>query len=371
MNSQQASAIPHLIVAPKAGPQLPPDQPTTDSHDEIDRSIYTNGSGDARGYYADGAYTAAPNAPSSIPDQDPTDSEEKSSRLTTAYYASLATSFAVLRSHLHQTPPQTALSVLSKNQSPHVPRFGPNSATHTIWTARLRDHDPAPAQVASMDKGAVLRVLRVLLGGRFLRVGEELAERTSRWVWALLARLPDRGELDHAETGYVRELGKRAALLMCGLREMALLREEVELEGHGGDEEDEAVWVGEEGDEDEVEEQVTGEAVDAEYKEETPKHSTSNPAPPTTTTDDIEDGEITDSAPMDTDSEGEDLENARARLLASLDDTKGAKESQEEAYDPVRARLNTRATLNMILTVAGELYGQRDLLEFRDPFRGV
>ena len=39
--------------------------------------------------------------------------------------------------------------------------------------------------------------------------------------------------------------------------------------------------------------------------------------------------------------------------------------AQKEA---ARAQVNLRATLNMILTVAGEFYGQRDLLEFRNPF---
>ncbi len=37
-------------------------------------------------------------------------------------------------------------------------------------------------------------------------------------------------------------------------------------------------------------------------------------------------------------------------------------------HDAGRAAMNQRATLCMILTVAGEFYGQRDLLGFRDPF---
>lgn len=55
----------------------------------------------------------------------------------------------------------------------------------------------------------------------------------------------------------------------------------------------------------------------------------------------------------------------------------GAGAAVEQAPEPVedspeeRAKANVRATLNMILTVAGEFYGQRDLLEFRDPFGRV
>lgn len=116
----------------------------------------------------------------------------------------------------------------------------------------------------------------------------------------------------------------------------------------------------------------------------------------------MEDGEIADTpAPMDVEpgpAAEQALEAARARLLAQLNDDgdtpkhhadggggaatgelaggeeprRREKGEQEEPLDdPVRARMNARATLNMILTVAGEFYGQRDLLEFRDPFHGV
>lgn len=257
----------------------------------------------------------------------------------------------------------------------------------------MREADPHPAQVAAMDKGAVLRLLRVLLGGKFLRTGVELRERTSRWIWALLARLPDRGEMDHMEVGHVRELGKRAALLMHSLIEMAALREEVELGGHDGDAGAEE-WVGEV--EVEVEAEVEADEPVAKDKDpDTATHTSSDPPPPDKSSsiapvsnppaeskaemdDDVEDGEIADeSEPMDLES---DIESAKARLLANLEnasspnsdeDDSGTKDTGEESFDPVRSRMNMRATLNMILTVAGEFYGQRDLLEFRDPFHGI
>lgn len=303
-----------------------------------------------------------------------------------------------------------------------------------------------------MRKDAALRVLRVLLGGRaFLRRGAPLSERTSRWLWALLARLPDRGEMDHAEVGHVRELGKRAALLLWSLREMDRLREEVEGEGAGyeddeddedeDEDEDELVlgphadgvgedaWLG--GDDDDNGNDDEGDSSERQEKkreaEQQPENAPTTklnddppeqPVQPSSVApkslpgdiedDDMEDGEITDaSAPMDLEpapTAEQALEAARTRLLANLnndDNTPSAgdthnhhagggggsatgeviggeeprrrgKGEQEEAVDdPVRARMNTRATLNMILTVAGEFYGQRDLLEFRDPFHGV
>lgn len=384
----------------------------------VDRSIYESGHGDARGYYKDGAYTAAPNEGAHA---DTDTDHESSSRLDAAYFASVATHFHALRTHLHQSPPAAALAALGSHQSPHVGRFGPSSRTFSVWSSRLRQSDPHPAQIAAMDKGAVLRVLRVLLGGKFLRRGVELRERTSRWLWALLARLPDRGELDHTEVGHVRDLGKRAALLMWSLKEMAMLREEVE----GGQEEEveeegaeaelgphadgmgEEVWVA--GDDTDGEDRPQEDEVDkrevspvAEGREEPLVQPTTTPEPVPSSTmapaslldgdanrdanskadegDEVEDGEIADdSVPMDLE---EDIESAKARLLANLEDMgdslaaeSGSKDAGQHeempAFDPVRARMNMRATLNMILTVAGEFYGQRDLLEFRDPFHGI
>lgn len=384
-------------MASKSGPQLPPvdayghEHPDYDDHDPpIDRSIYTVGQGDARGYYHDGAYTAAP---SSAPSSPPPPAHDA---VDAAYFAALTARFHRLRTtllHRDAPPPRALLAALPPSHSPHVGPFGPRSQTFARWSARLRDTDPHPAQVAAMDKGAVLRLLRVLLGGTFLRAGAELRERTSRWVWALLARLPERGELDHMEVGHVRELGKRAALLMHTLREMAALRDEVELGGHDGDAGAEE-WVGE----------VDGEAEAAEETEadeprDTPSHLSADPVRPSGTAppsvpdgvddnkvddDNVEDGEIADeSEPMDLES---DIESAKARLLANLDnagretspegggdgDGQSTSHSAGEApFDPVRSRMNMRATLSMILTVAGECYGQRDLLEFRDPFHGI
>ncbi|CRJ96316.1 hypothetical protein BN1723_008608, partial [Verticillium longisporum] len=72
----------------------------------------------------------------------------------------------------------------------------------------------------------------------------------------------------------------------------------------------------------------------------------------------------------------ESLEAMRSRILAELDtvEVQGAEEEaieKQAAEDRWRARTNMRATLNMILTVAGDFYGQRDLLEFREPFTGM
>jgi hypothetical protein len=69
----------------------------------------------------------------------------------------------------------------------------------------------------------------------------------------------------------------------------------------------------------------------------------------------------------------ENLQAAKERLLGQLENGASSEQDEEAEKEAAKQRLraNLRATLNMILTVAGEFYGQRDLLEFREPFVGM
>jgi hypothetical protein len=236
-------------------------------------------------------------------------------------------------------------------------------------------------------------VLRIVLGGKFIRRGHELRERTSRWIWALLARLPDRGEMDYTEIGWVRELGKRAVLMMVSIAQMDALRDRVDddLEGDEPGSED-----GEEGI---LEEVVVDEQDELSAEQPTQNGVSEQPGNGTAVTDaaaapimgeggesddgeidmDLDDGEVSDASSTARDIQA-DIAAAKERLLQQLSDPEQdtnpavepaaglVKEGEKAAREKARVEANTRATLNMILTVAGELYGQRDLLEFRDPF---
>ncbi|KAK4155329.1 hypothetical protein C8A00DRAFT_13621 [Chaetomidium leptoderma] len=413
---QEASGVPNVLVAPKVGPQLPAHLQTAD---DIDRSIYDDGVGDSRGYYHDGAYTAAPDPdPSTSPsedshhdnDNDPDRIAAQNAALRNAYFASLTTQFLALRTLLHRTPPLELVTALPRDHGTEVGSFGAKSWTFRVWTRRIRHTDPLPVQVAALDRQSVLKLLRVILGGKFIRRGYELRERTSSWLWALLARLPDRGEMDYAEVGWVRELGKRAVLMMVSIAQMDALREEVEgdFEGEGEEEvdEEESEFVGGEMVADgEEEEETTGgggetRADGGETESKPPVTATAAAADNNNEDEagemdmDIDEGEVTDDEPPATTGASDieaDIAAAKARLLARLEEKPDTQEEEEEAapaeadaeddhlqdgngegeaamFDQARARVNMRATLNMILTVAGEFYGQRDLLEFRDPF---
>lgn len=259
-----------------------------------------------------------------------------------------------------------------------------------------------------MSKDTIIRILRVMIGGKFLRSGHSIPQRTSQWLWALLARLPELGELNHTEVGWIRDLGRRAVLLGRSLAEMAALRDELADDGFGVNDNVDASSSDEEVVAEAVEEEDDGdEGHDILPTSENKANAingvlnSSSPIPITIPEDEsgvragkdndnADDGEIKqtnddsedEDVAMDiaSDSEADEgeiveqsddaaaLEEAKRNLLARLAESENERRQEEEERD---ARMNMRATLTMILTVAGEFYGQRDLLEFRGPFVGM
>ncbi|KAK9775132.1 hypothetical protein AB5N19_02138 [Seiridium cardinale] len=439
---QQAEGIPHVLIAQKSGPELPTAEDGT-----VDRSIYEDGTGDFRGYYHDGAYTAYPDGYGEEVEGDYGEDEEEaahaeddesseikseesspggprnsnSAEIHEAYYITLTQRYLDLRAILQAKPPKTAIDALPPNHPIEVGGFGASPSPFKQWSGRLQGTDPLPAQVASMHKDSVLRLIRIVLNGKFFRRGQELRERTSRWIWALLARLPEKGELDHQEIGWVRELGKRAVLFMLSLAEADVLREQYGINGSGNSDEGEKVEVetgvdeslsqhesedgqapvleqnngstaGSQGEEDSTEIQSrVPETKEPHATAKKPAKSADGIPSPLSDVEmeidsDEEDGEVSTESQTLKESAA-DVEAAKARLLAQLEsqnedqmdvsETIANAESSSTAPGEVKtdeddkstqASMNLRATLNMILTVAGEFYGQRDLLEFRDPF---
>ncbi|KAH6605297.1 hypothetical protein Trco_007004 [Trichoderma cornu-damae] len=445
---QEASSIPHLLVAPKVqiGPQLPPgfDIEGGDEEEEggFDRGIDAAGAAfagpDLKGFYDDGAYIGISEGwggddmeqDEAPPDEESPDAIQKA--LNEAYFASIMKQYCRARQILHSEPPGDAASRLSTSQATEAAPFGRNSPTIRIWSRLLQTTDPHPFQVASMSKDTVIRILRVMIGGKFLRSGHSIPQRTSQWLWALLARLPEMGELNHTEIGWIRDLGRRAVLLGRSLAEMAALRDELADDGFG---------VNDNVDASSSDEEVVAETIEGGIEEGDDDHD-APPAPETTTAtgppdagngiinssspipitipegettgvsvfptgkddgdardardardaettqanDDSEDGDEDVAMDIASDSDADEgeiieqpndaaaLEEAKRKLLARLTGDENERcddEEEEEEEERNNARMNMRATLTMILTVAGEFYGQRDLLEFREPFVGM
>jgi hypothetical protein len=365
------------------------------------REIYDDVSGDFRGYYEDGAYVATSQAVWESPD--PAEGEEIDQQ--TRYFNTIIARHEFLRAQLQETPPVEVLEALGQDHPTHIGKL--TVAIAKWWRWKMRTVDPRPAQIASMDKSTVLRLLGLLTGGTLLKRGAEVEVGVSRWAWSLLARLPERGELTSEEIGVVRELGKKAVLIGMGLRENQNWEEgmqEVEKDFNEEEHEELPGRINE----DEIELDLQDEKVNLEDSENDAEISATDllgggsfigprlpDEKPSTTQDDTngvaipkavsvhegggEDHDTTSEEEGELSSEGvpgdpDALAAARARILARLDqeqtDDSDADELVEaeiqDAKDKRAAALwNTKATVDMIVTVAGELYGQRDLLEFR------
>ena len=397
---KEASGIPHLLVAPKRqiGPRLPRTQDDEEegevsSDDDFDRNIYEEGVGDARGWYEDGAYIARADEQAQEASGDEYDDGSESGQLSAksihqAYFASVIAHFKSLRRLLNASPPEDAVSSLTSDQPTFAEYFGPASKTKALWTRLLKTTDPNPAQLAQMDKDSVLRIIRVMLEKDFLARGYPITERTSRWIYALLARLPDRWELTHVENGWLRDLGKRAILLGVNVSEMAALRENVEDDALDAPEkkeiEQDSIDNEEAMDESLGDEQDYGKSKDDAHNLDANKTVMDGLSDVDSEIDPeaAEEGEVDESEAENEDDEGVPMElasqcsedecspqllEAKNRLLAQLADSDNSIDA-EMSRATQRSRKNARATLTMIITVVGELYGQRDLLEFRKPF---
>lgn len=338
--------------------------------------------------------------------------EEEQPNHQSQYFDSIISRYESLRSQLQQTPPLEMIEALGPDRPTHVAKI-----THAVakwWRWKMREVDPRPAQIASMDKPTVLRLLGLMTGGTLLKRGAQVEVGVSRWAWSLLARLPDRGELTSEEIGVVRELGKKAVLIAVGLRENQMWEEgmrEVEKDFDEGEDDELPGMVNDDEIELDSEDEdcsLGGILANTEISaadslsddtfigprlvEPSQKHSpmtgkangADSPIVTPAKRANVKGNEENQDAIYQSEEEGELPEEeasedseilaaARERILAQLNheedvidyaDEIEAADTKMEA-EKQSAIWNTRATVDMIITVAGEIYGQRDLLEFR------
>lgn len=354
----------------------------------VDRSIYDNGVSDSRGFYEDGAYIGrdedwGTEGTGDCDEEEDENGPASEAAVLKAYFEAILQQYQHLRIIMNKAPPESLSKRIPSSQPTHAAPFGPGSTAIKVWPPVLRNTDPTPLQVSLMSKDTVIRILRIMLGGKFLRRGYPLPERTSRWIWALLARLPERGELNYSEMGWIRDLGRRAVLLGRSLSEMAALRDELAEGGLGvndavdassSDEEVVAAEPNEQSDMAQAKCPVPSPDSDEKAAEDVAKVEEAEEEDVAMDIEsDSDEGEIREDN-GEKPSEVNSLEAAKLAFIARIDALPSDDEDEEEEkLDAARerSRMNMRATLNMILTVAGEFYGQRDLLEFREPFVGM
>jgi Survival motor neuron (SMN) interacting protein 1 (SIP1) len=337
----EAKGVPHVLVGPNQTPHLEGTNRHSDEEDE--------GGG---GYYEDGAFIAAPG-----PASNPVASKDTPLDAQEAYYMSLVSRFRELRLFLRQIPPLSAIEALTSNHPISLPHDSEKARQQ--WRFLLQSQNPQMAQLACMDMETVLEVVKLLRGvlaGTARSRSKEKLERLGAWTWGVLGKCNEAGLLGSEEVSELRELGKRAVGLLVGIRDRSgkdYGREEDEAEGetalgdrHGVDEENAAIS----------------------QTEPTAGRETTN----------ITEAEIQES--WESISNVDQLEHAKAFLQDQLGPEGGIPRDGAQAEEGeieegggvededvhVSVDRQVRILLDMIITIVGELYGQRDLLEFRD-----
>lgn len=188
----------------------------------------------------------------------------------------------------------------------------------------------------------VLGIMARLMSENVRSGDEERVRRIGAWAWGLLGKCREVGQLGTEEVGEIRDLGKRAVKILGKMRE------------------DESRFTA-------VQEQDLESVDDENQDEEQADEGTG------TRTGDID--EQTASAgneahDLDMKDASDELEAAKARLQEKIqghvvEDNQVPSHSDIEE-NPGDVAMQTRAMLDMIITVVGEYYGQRDLLEARE-----
>ncbi|KAI9760326.1 MAG: aspartate--tRNA ligase dps1 [Chaenotheca gracillima] len=370
MVRSEAKGVPNLLVAPKDSKSH---TATTYSQEDTNGNLETPDSIESGGgHYFDGAYTAAPR-----PEATKSQGYQEDDHLDTqeAYDSALMLRYRLLRANLRCMPSPEATARLDTNTHPSHVR-GNSKAELAGWRHLLRTTTPVPAQIALMDQASIFALLKIVTAS-FIRRKENLTARMSCWIWSLLGRVEEIGCLNSDEVSVIRDLGKKTVWVIEGVRRKAA----------------------------ELTEGPEGSDLDADEGEEYGS-SVQN-------TEKIE--EIGKSAvePHSNGVNSEDIEAVKARLLAHLPSSSGglsgtneqpeisnlqsvaeSRQGQPEQEEPEDGEIeeispsaavdaaahrdareaaslpfpskHTLGTLYVILTIVGECYGQRDLLEFRE-----
>ena len=340
--------MPNLLVAPKPTKTAA----TTDPGEIADPYVPYGESG--RGWYADGAYTAAPVDPAAREQEKDGDLDPQE-----AYYHALLARFDNLRTTLAASPPPPPPPPPRADSDglTLITRALLSNATFRTWRNTLLKSAPTPRILCSLPQESIIQGVEVLEAVLTLpNLRGEREKRIGAWTWGLLGRCRDVGEMDSEDVSILRGFGKKASALLRRMRAV----------GDGGgvgeeetnDEEAEAEGMEPEADvqasdaqnvtdvrlSDEVAITETGVTLDAETPlAEAQRALLSRLGPVSETT-----AEDTDPAPK----AKEDIGDDRALRGGSVE---GEGEQATDAH----------ATLDMIVTIVGECYGQRDLLDGR------
>ena len=314
----EAKNVPRLLVAAK----------------ETGNSTDTDSSGG--GFWVDDAYIATSTTEAVRIEDSAPDAQDE-------YYKSLLLRYDLLRATLKCTPPVEAINALPASRPISYPRD--SKKARNTWRRLISMTEPRLAQLACMDSESVLGLIGLIVDAlpKVLKRGDKIqVKHIGAWIWGCLGRCWEVERLGSEEVAELRQLGKAAVACLVEVRDGLDVSAVYQRDDRGAGE-------------------------DLDYGDDEP----------------LNNGTFEESFPSDTvhdnsettgtvESEAEKLAHAKQQLQSSLlAGESGSEESGEiveEPTDDTTFELNTqtRAVLDMIITIVGVKYGQRDLLEFRD-----
>ncbi len=221
-----------------------------------------------------------------------------------AYTRAIKRRFLIQREALFRPPAEGAIDALGIEHPITFPAMVSKACAD--WLRYLQTVPPHPDQLRGMDQTTVASLLELLQKHLLVRE-KSITAITSAWIWALLARLDEVGTMNNDQVSTMREFGKQAVLVQVSF-DSPEAAAQLEL---GASEDDQPVTALNR-------ESTMQSSDDAGY-------SVNGPVP-------------------------------------------GDSDSKADARNKTADRQNTLATLDAILVIVGELFGQRDLLEFRQPW---
>ena len=365
LSRSEAKKVPNLLVAP-ISPTIQPKK----------NDLYSDY---PQGYYSNGAYTATPFPLSRATQASTNGGQQEDQDPQEAYYASLCERFTVLTKRLQSTPPHA-----SPNNT-DVYYF--DWTTRRIWRGKILNTAPTMAVLVRLTQESVIWGLDVLESLLTLaNIRGKRGKYVEAWTWGLLGKCREVGQMGSEEVGVVRNLGKRAVWLIRRIRAGDVPSGTIDELDVNTEEED-----GEEEEEDgdgEVEEEHLEDGADPTDLDDADDGHSSYIDPITTA--DFGSNDTSEANPTTTTSDA-DLEKAKQHILNSLvtnqaqtdsAETNASNDDSTQSPAPKNANpdlnveaegLNERsdekpellATLDILVTIIGEFYGQRDLLDGR------
>ena len=336
-----------------------------------------------QGYYSDGAYTAIPHPQSNprqahVNDEQPEDQDPQE-----AYYASLSARFTKLT--------QTLQSLPSRSAPANTDVYYLDWKGRRLWYGKILYTAPTMVLLAQLTQESVVNGLGVV-GSlvTFSHLSGDRSKNIGAWAWGLLGRCREVGQMCSEEVGVLRKVGKQAVWLLRRISAGEIIGgdedvmdadvEEDDLEnGEVDDEDREDGDGGEECVEDGTEspdamdaDDVYSPSFDPIFQNTSRQNGNNETHSPTTNSDtDIAKAKqrILDSLATNQSSDTNPSNNADGvrnptTTLNPATDTKpnGQEESLTESASPDEKKATMIATLDMLVTIIGECYGQRDLL---------